>query len=96
MDAVFILKIFKALVEVAGLAMIGQGIVAIFSGNSRDQNFIFVILKIVASPVTKFARLISPRFVPDRHIAFVAFGLILWAWVAIIIGLAYIQSGGGG
>ena len=85
MDVVFILKIFKSLVEVAGLAMIGQGVVAIFSGNKRDQNFIYVILKIVTSPVTKFARLISPRFVPDRHIPFVAFGLVLWAWIAVII-----------
>ncbi len=96
MDVVFILKICKALVEVAGLAMIGQGVVAIFSGNKRDQNFIYVIFKIVTSPVTKFARIVSPRFVPDRHIPFVAFGLVLWAWVAVIIGIAYFQSGSGG
>ncbi len=93
MDVVFILKIFKAIVEVAGFALIGQGIVALFAGNNRDQNFIYVIFKIVTNPVTKLARIVSPRFVPDRHIPFVAFGLVLWAWGAIIIGIAYAQAG---
>lgn len=93
MDVVFILKILKAIVEVAGFALAGQGIVALFAGNNRDQNFIYVIFKIVTNPVTKFARIVSPRFVPDRHIPFVAFGLVLWAWVVIIIGIAYAQAG---
>ncbi len=95
MDVIFILKIFKAMVEVAGLAFIGQGVVAIFSGNKRDQNFIYVIFKIITNPVTKFARMVSPRFVPDRHIPFIAFGLMFWAWVVLIVGIAYAQQGVG-
>ena len=95
MDVIFILKIFKALVEVAGLALIGQGVVAIFSGNKKEQNFVYVIFKIVTNPVIKFARFVSPRFVPDRHIPFIAFGLVFWAWVALIIGLAFAQPGAG-
>ncbi len=95
MDVVFILKIFKAIVEVAGFALIGQGIVALFAGNNRDQNFVYVIFKIVTNPVTKLARFVSPRFVPDRHIPFVAFGLVLWAWVVLIVGIAFAQANPG-
>ncbi len=91
MDVIFVLKIFKALIEVAGFALVGQGIVAIFSGNGRDQNPIYVLLKIITSPATKFARLISPRFIHDKHIAFVAFALVFWAWVALIITMASLQ-----
>jgi hypothetical protein len=92
MDIIFILKIFKALIEVAGFALIGQGIVALFAGNKRDQNFVYVIFKIITSPATKFARLISPRFIHDKHIAFVAFALVFWVWVALIFAIASMQA----
>jgi hypothetical protein len=88
MDWVFLLKVIKALAEVAGLALIGQGIVALFAGNTRDQNFVYVLFKIITGPATKLARIVSPRFVPDRHIPWVAFGLVLWVWVLAIIGIA--------
>jgi len=92
MDIVFVLKILKALVEVAGFALLGQGIVALFAGNKRDQNFVYVIFKIITSPATKFARLISPRFIHDKHIALVAFALAFWIWIALIITLASLQT----
>ena len=34
-----------------------------------------------------------PRFIPDRHIPFVAFGLLLWVWILVIIGLASLRAG---
>lgn len=88
MDVVFLLKILKALVEVAGFALLGQGIVALFAGAKRDQNFVYVLFKIITSPATKLTRTICPRFIPDRHIPFYTFGLLFWGWVALIIGIA--------
>lgn len=87
---VFLLKALKAMIEVAGFTYIAQGFVGLFSGSTRDQNFIYVILRIITNPVTKLARLLSPRFIPDRHIPFVGFGLVLWAWFAVVLGLFYI------
>lgn len=92
MDWVFLLKVIKALAEVAGFALIGQGIVALFAGANRHQNFVYVLFKIITSPATKVARIVSPRFIPDRHIPFVAFGLVLWIWVSCILGIAYFMA----
>lgn len=89
MEIVFLLKICKALVEVAGFALIGQGILALFAGAKRDQNVVYVLFKIITRPATGLARALSPRFVPDRHIPFVAFGLVLWIWVALVFGMLY-------
>jgi hypothetical protein len=89
-ELVFFLKVLKALVEVAGFALIGQGILALFAGAKRDQNFVYVLFKIITRPATVLARTLSPRFVPDRHIPFVAFALVLWAWVALFIALIYL------
>jgi hypothetical protein len=91
MDVIFLLKILKALVEVAGFSLLGQGFVAIFAGKDRNQNFIYVVLKIITSPATKIARFITPRFIRDEHVPFVAFGLCFWSWVALIFAIANMQ-----
>lgn len=88
----FLLKAFKAMVEVAGFAYLGQGLVGLLSGVKRDQNFVYVLFKIVTNPVTKLARFLAPRFVPDRHIPFVGFGLVLWCWFGAIYGLYYLMN----
>jgi len=88
MDPDFLLRALKAVVEVAGLAYLGQGLVAVFSGARREQNVIYQVFRIVTGPVTRATRFLMPKFIPDRHIPFIAFGLLLWVWVFLIVGLA--------
>lgn len=94
MDPEFLLRALKAVIEVAGFAYIGQGLVALFSGSRREQNVIFQVFRIVTGPVTRATRAVMPRFIPDRHIPFVAFGLLLWAWMFTVVGLARVLKGG--
>ena len=88
MDPDFLLRALKAVVEVAGFAYLGQGLVAVFSGARREQNVIYQVFRIVTGPVTRATRFLMPRFIPDRHIPFIAFGLLLWVWIFLIVGLA--------
>ncbi len=94
MEPEFFLRALKAVVEVAGFAYLGQGLVAIFSGTRREQNVIYQVFRIITGPVTRATRWMMPRFVPDRHVPFVAFGLLLWAWVLLIFALASVIRGG--
>jgi hypothetical protein len=93
MEPEFLLRALKAVVEVAGFAYLGQGLVSVFSGANREQNVIYQVFRIVTGPVTRATRFLMPRFIPDRHIPFIAFGLLLWAWVFLIIGLASVTRG---
>ncbi|MDH5265058.1 MAG: hypothetical protein OEX21_09940 [Betaproteobacteria bacterium] len=94
MEPEFLLRALKAMVEVAGFAYLGQGLVALFSGTGRDQNVIFQVFRIVTGPVTRATRFLMPRFIPDRHIPYVAFGLLLWVWIFLIVGLASLRRAG--
>jgi hypothetical protein len=94
MDPDFLLRALKAVVEVAGFAYLGQGLVAVFSGTRREQNVIYQVFRIVTGPVTRATRFLMPKFIPDRHIPFIAFGLLLWVWVFLIVGLASLKRGG--
>ncbi|MGE0358520.1 MAG: hypothetical protein AB7P08_16575 [Burkholderiales bacterium] len=94
MEPELLLRALKAVVEVAGFAYLGQGMVAVFSGSRREQNVIYQVFRIVTGPVTRATRFLMPRFIPDRHIPFIAFGLLLWAWIFLILGLASLVRGG--
>lgn len=78
-----LIVILKALTEVAGVAMLGQGVLWVLAGTKRDQNPVYGIFKILTSPVMKATRAIAPRIVLDQHIGLAAFFLLMVLWVAL-------------
>jgi hypothetical protein len=78
-----IIVILKALTEVAGVAMFGQGVLYVISGAKRDQNAVYGIFKTLTLPVMKAARWITPRIVLDPHLGLVAFFYLIVLWVGL-------------
>jgi len=85
-----IVIILRAVVEVAGYALIGQGILFLFAGASRHKNFAYQLLAAVTRPAFRVARIVTPRFVRDEHIGLVAFFLVFWLWVALTLAKRYV------
>lgn len=83
----FLLGVLRTLVEVAGLFLLGQGVLYVLAGKSRETNVIYQLFQIVTNPVTKAVRTLVSRRVSDRSIPFIAFGLLFLLW----IGLAYVR-----
>lgn len=77
--------ILKAIVEVAGLALLGQGLLFILAGQHRHKNMFYTVLKTITSPVFKATRFLAPRFIVDQHIGFLAFFLLMVLWVALTV-----------
>jgi len=77
--------VLKALAEVAGLALLGQGILYLLAGASREQNLFYRVIQTITAPIIRFTRLITPRLVPDRHIGLAAFFLVAGIWLALTI-----------
>jgi hypothetical protein len=76
-----IFGILRAMVEVALLALLGQGILALLSGAQKATNPIYRLFALVTRPVIRAARLITPRPILDRHLPVVTFLLLLWLWI---------------
>lgn len=85
-----LLSIVRALVEVAGYALLGQGVLALLAGKRRQDNFVYRLLQVVTTPVVKAVRAITPRFVLDRHLPFVAFFLLFWLWIGLALAKRYV------
>ena len=80
-----LVTIARALVEVAGLALLGQGVLAVLAGKTRNDNLFYRIFQVVTQPVIRAVRFIAPRFILDAHIPFLSFFLLFWLWLALAL-----------
>jgi hypothetical protein len=87
----FLIRAIKLVIEIAGLALVGQGVVFILTrgiGQDPASNFFYQALKTVVSPFTWLVRRMTPKVVADRHIPLAVFGLLAFAYVWIVFTLA--------
>lgn len=82
---ILLVTLLRGLVEVAGLALLGQGLLALLAGKYRHDNAIYKVFQIVTGPVVKIVRAITPRFIIDAHIPLLAFFLLFWLWFGLAI-----------
>ena len=75
-----LVSIVKAICEILVLSLAGQGILWLVAGRARESNFVYKMFAAVTRPVMRLARLITPRFVLDRHVWMVAVLLVLVVW----------------
>jgi len=76
--------IAKALAELAGMFLLGRGLLVVLAGRKRASNIFYQVICIVTNPVIKAVRWVTPRMVMDSHIPVVAFVVVLWIWLAIV------------
>lgn len=86
----FVISLLRVLVEVAGYTLLGQGVLAIFAGKSRDQNVVYRLMQTVTSPAVKAVRYVTPRFIIDKHIPFVTFFILFWMWIGLAVAKRYV------
>lgn len=83
----FVVGVVRALVEVALLSLLGQGLVGLLAGASRQTNPVYRVFLIITNPPVKATRWITPKLIIDKHIPFVTFFVLFWLWIL----LAYIK-----
>lgn len=86
----FLLSALRAVVEVAGFALLGQGLLAVLAGKGRQQNFVYQLFQVVTRPVVRAVRFITPRFILDQHMPLVSFFVLVWLWVALAFAKRYL------
>ena len=80
---ILLISVARALAEVAGMMLIGRGMLWLFGEKARKGNFVYALLTTGTLPFIKLARIISPRFVPDAHVPWIAFFILFWVWLGL-------------
>jgi hypothetical protein len=97
-STLFWLRLVQLLIAIPLFALAGQGatfILARLMGQAPQQNFIYRLFQVVASPVVKPCRWITPKAIADRHLPLVAFSLLAvgYGWTILAIANACIGAG---
>ena len=79
----FVVSVLRALVKVALLALLGQGVLALLAGGRRHNNFVYRLFLVITGPVMKACRWVTPKVIIDKHLPFVAFFLLFWLWIML-------------
>lgn len=85
-----IVSIARALTEVAGWFMLGQGVLYVFAGSRRNENFVYQLFALLTRPIMRVTRVVTPRIVRDEHIWLAAFLLLLWLWLGLGVAKRYL------
>ena len=85
-----LVQLGRVLVEVAGFALLGRGVLALLAGKSRHENLFYKILESITRPAVKTVRWITPRFIIDAHVPMLTFFLLFWLWIALAIAKRYL------
>ena len=83
-----IISVLRGLIEVAGMMLLGRGLLWLFGPKARQGNFIYDLLTIGTKPFVQATRKITPAFVRDAHIPAATFFLVFWVWVGLGIAKA--------
>jgi len=76
-----LISLLRALIEVAMLALLGQGLLGLIAGTTRQHNPVWQLLRLIASPAVRLMRWLLPAAILDRHVPALTFLALLWLWL---------------
>lgn len=85
-QTLFFLRLVKLVLEIALLALVGQGIMwAMIRAVGRDPatNVFYKVLDVIVSPFVRLVRLITPKFIDDAQVPWAALGLLVVGWASV-------------
>jgi hypothetical protein len=89
----FALLVIHELVKWVGIFYLAQGLVGAFNWKARLNNPIYRFFRFLTSPMTKFARLISPKAVSDEKVPLVGFFITFWLFAGLfLLRLVYVRG----
>lgn len=81
----FLVMAVKLVAEIALMALLSQWLLGLLAGAKRETNMFYQLLQVITGPFIKVTRMISPRFVLDRHVPLGAFLLLAMVWFVAVI-----------
>jgi hypothetical protein len=86
--AFLLLSVLRALLELAGLFLLGQAALYVLAGPHREANAVYKLFRLLTRPVIAVARFIAPKTMAASRIHILAFVVIFVLWIL----LAYLRQ----
>jgi len=86
--SLFLISALRAILEMLGLSLLGQGILHLIAGPKRESNRIYQLFSLITAPPRRIIARLVPRSANDVLIGILTFAIVLILW----LGLAFIRK----
>lgn len=77
------LNLLQLLLYIPLIALLGQGVLFMLAGATRNENFFYQLLQLLSKPFTAVVRRITPHKVGDHQVPVVTFFLLLIVYAVV-------------
>jgi hypothetical protein len=84
----FLISAARAIIEMLGLCLLGQGVLFVLVGRHRANNRIYQLFDLLTKAPRRFVAKLLPSSFSESVIGVVSFALLLLLW----IGLAFVRK----
>lgn len=81
----FLIGALRAVIEMLGLCLLGQGALALLAGRGRRGNPIYRLFDLITAPPRRLVEPLLPRRAGEPWIGLLCFLLLFLAWIGLAI-----------
>ena len=79
------LNAVQLVLYIALLALTGQAVLFVLSGEKREANLFYKLLQVLSKPFTVPVRKLTPKLVADQHVPVATFFLLLVVYAVVTL-----------
>jgi hypothetical protein len=83
--SVFLISALRAIVEMLGLCLIGQGVLYLMAGQKRHENAVYTLLSLLTRPVRRSIALVFRRSPSSVLVVAITFLALFSVWIGLAI-----------
>jgi hypothetical protein len=80
---VFLISVLRALIELLGLCLLGQGVLYLIAGRHRDKNAIYQFFALITHRPQQLTARFLPRNTPPALSSAILLLLLFASWIAL-------------
>jgi uncharacterized protein YggT (Ycf19 family) len=84
------LAVVHNMVMLIGMLYAAQFAVGAFNWPKRNDNVVYRLFGFLLSPVNAVVRRVTPKKIADQHVPVVAFALLFWLYLLLIVARLYV------
>lgn len=81
----FAISALRAVLEMIGLCLIGQGALYLLAGQGRESNAIYRLFQLITGPLVRLVALPLPRSAPAPIVGLLTFAVLFSGWIGLAI-----------
>jgi hypothetical protein len=81
--AVFLISALRAIVEMLGLCLLGQGILYVLAGRQRASNRVYQLFSLITEAPRQITASVLPRTTSQVAIGILTFVIVLIIWLVL-------------